>query len=1069
MAVTICPITNVKVQGSLTKDNYDEYSIIFNEHFYTIRIETSKWLDRRRPGELANNWRLKGMLFNNEWDIDQQAVLTSGLLSRLLRMGEFPKNFDEKLNYYILKSYQNGGSEYKQFTVNNNNHLEAYAEDKEEYDRIIEGMLSRDLIHFSSDTTEHFKLTEKGIETAKQLEKIKLFREPIRNKLDGANIFTFSMPNDSFYADTLKNSALSFGSTVVNYDKISDDELGSTISNVRNYLYGNDSDYAIFVKSSLSDKNNTFGSILDIAIEAHATPGKKDHPFIYLAYIDDSGYKLRPRLSDYNDFSFDFRIISNRKRLFKSIEKDWTSRSNKTISGNKYHFPVFKLSEDEKKWLEIVYQQLLKNEYLGDILLLAKRMDEFSYDFKPEKIDQLLVRSGSISLLGIWQIHPESDLFEKFDNVIYAIRTIIKDTGKTDTIESSQIQEIHPDLTSQEILQIFELMHHFGNLQRGMGKREDFSSSLSINSTQIFEQYKNYTGLQSFVNDFLEKNGFKQEQDDINPTNEIPGKEGDLYNETSNFEDIHAHKTAFNIRDKNDVAPVMGVLELANDLAEIIKGFPLEKGQMIGVFGKWGRGKTFFLNELLSVLKTTKDPKSIEYIHIEYPAWKYQETPASWAYLYELFAQNYLGEKKGLKKRITYYTRLISLNYERLGLSPFINLALIVLGSIGTTLLIYVNKYVSYLIPAIPSLLAIGIWSIFKKHKEFSTKAIDIVKQYSTHHSFKEKMGIQADIQNELIKLIKVWIPEEQIGKQKIILVVEDIDRCYEEKILQNIDALRVMLEEDDICKRVIIITAIDERILKNAIRIKYRSIINDIHEGEENENNIDALISEYLDKIFISAIKLGELSISEKDAFFNELIKKEIDSDTIHEAQLNDEKTEDNPYNNAFVERDNIENPIFQYNTHIEEDDGIKASKENITSQSEVEQRIKDRIANQNKFEKLSRIEVKLLKRSIKKFSAATPRKMRIYYYRYLLCKNILINRYALKTLNVWQNEKGIETVLAIISKYTELYTPNEISIQKLSLGEFNSEDTIIVENLPVLKKDYYALLEVLELVIAY
>ena len=102
----------------------------------------------------------------------------------------------------------------------------------------------------------------------------------------------------------------------------------------------------------------------------------------------------------------------------------------------------------------------------------------------------------------------------------------------------------------------------------------------------------------------------------------------------------------------------------------------------------------------------------------------------------------------------------------------------------------------------------------------FSIKAEDVVKKYTNRHSFKNTLGIQADIQEEIIKLLKVWIPTSKIGKKKILLIVEDIDRCSEDKILQNIDALRIMLDDEKLKDKLLVITAIDERILQLAVAL---------------------------------------------------------------------------------------------------------------------------------------------------------------------------------------------------------------------------------------------------------
>ena len=57
---------------------------------------------------------------------------------------------------------------------------------------------------------------------------------------------------------------------------------------------------------------------------------------------------------------------------------------------------------------------------------------------------------------------------------------------------------------------------------------------------------------------------------------------------------------------------------------------------MLGIFGPWGRGKTYFFRQIKDLLKKrTREDETIKYKIIEFNAWKYQDTPAIWAYLYE--------------------------------------------------------------------------------------------------------------------------------------------------------------------------------------------------------------------------------------------------------------------------------------------------------------------------------------------------------------------------------------------------------------------------------------------------
>lgn len=118
-----------------------------------------------------------------------------------------------------------------------------------------------------------------------------------------------------------------------------------------------------------------------------------------------------------------------------------------------------------------------------------------------------------------------------------------------------------------------------------------------------------------------------------------------------------------------DVEPCFSVNEIADSFIcqlDKISESQSENIPMIGVFAPWGRGKSYFLNIVFEQLKNRNKwslkslfkRKSSEqkYNIIKFNAWKYQDTPAIWAYLYEtiykaasrtqkclLFVKNFYG------------------------------------------------------------------------------------------------------------------------------------------------------------------------------------------------------------------------------------------------------------------------------------------------------------------------------------------------------------------------------------------------------------------------------------------
>lgn len=697
-----------------------------------------------------------------------------------------------------------------------------------------------------------------------------------------------------------------------------------------------------------------------------------------------------------------------------------------------FKFPTIRLSDNEKKYLDLIYRLFLENKQVDRAYDLKDFWNNFPPDFDPNKINRLLLQSDRfITLWGIWNIHPESDIFIKFDDVVLSIKYIFQMGIQKPEIDSLQIAEMVPGLTQQEILKIFDLMSLFRNFHRGRGTKADGTSHINIHDEDALQLYRNYQSLQEFLNEFLFANGLDSIKIEQPTAISKPG--------------VGLDKTKFLRRSADDFSPVLGVINLANDLANIIYDLPKEKGQMIGIFGKWGRGKTFLLNELDKVLESQQNKK---YTKVEYHAWKYQETPASWAYLYELICDKYLG-KWEWGNYWHYVCALFKLNWKRVGwFTPLRFL---------TAIAITITVYCSFALPpsfrlGLSAAFLVGSFALLELlRKEYSTKATDLIKKYTIRHSFKATMGLQADIQDELIKLLKVWIPTEKLKKidkpsipHKILLIVEDLDRCYEERIMPNIDALRIMLEDDDIASRLIIITAMDETILKNAICQKYESL--------KPKNNISGLVTEYLDKVFILSVKLGELSGVQRVEYLRELYKNDI---------------KDRKSQSKIPSSDSVINILVP--------DNINSNK---TNEMEQEVSLLRPVEIQNKapeFAHLNIMEIALLESVVEHWEKANPRKISIFYYRFLLFKNILIDRFYASSRDIpWKNRDDIEKLLRLILYYHE---PDKFESLRADKGKAMKKASEMQKNIigPTEfnitgdKTDGMILYDVLDMVIAY
>ncbi len=133
----------------------------------------------------------------------------------------------------------------------------------------------------------------------------------------------------------------------------------------------------------------------------------------------------------------------------------------------------------------------------------------------------------------------------------------------------------------------------------------------------------------------------------------------------------------------DNLPPALNIEKIAKVFSLYLVNYNSEDtSTILGIFGKWGRGKTYLFKEIKKYIKTDMNVDNIYFC--DFQPWKYQETESAWAYLYERILNSYIEKdidkskdnkvKVFLKKikRITY------LNINRLGsLKLWISLILI--------------------------------------------------------------------------------------------------------------------------------------------------------------------------------------------------------------------------------------------------------------------------------------------------------------------------------------------------------------------------------------------------------
>lgn len=420
-----------------------------------------------------------------------------------------------------------------------------------------------------------------------------------------------------------------------------------------------------------------------------------------------------------------------------------------------------------------------------------------------------------------------------------------------------------------------------------------------------------------------------------------------------------AHKIDYAFRDQ-DAKPCFGVRRVANEFVsqlnkivqskvndtqrekqnDVPQSDRTEPSQpndlcMFGIFGQWGRGKTYLWHQIRDIITDRNDNqegKPIHYDIVEFNAWKYQDTPALWAYLYETIYN------KG-NCWIRFRNRVYQIKTHT-SLCLYITLFLC-LCVVATIVVRFCNfSFIWKVIAGATGIIA-TISSLFSMIEQIHIFHTNI----QAHCGYRTTLGIQNEVEKDLEKLLRTWVCKRQISRHRILLYVDDIDRCDEDKMISILDSLRTILENPEIQKRLVVVCSLDRDRIVAAIQKKY--LPTQPNDGNPAQRNI---VTEQLDKLFIFSVGLPQLDTTQQQRF--------IDCLSQNTAKEQDKL----PYSTARTEQS-------LYSTTV------GALQDKQISEKEI-------IAWLHKF-----IEDK-------KDYSLTPRKLRIIYYRMLFANNLMADQ---------------------------------------------------------------------------
>ena len=273
----------------------------------------------------------------------------------------------------------------------------------------------------------------------------------------------------------------------------------------------------------------------------------------------------------------------------------------------------------------------------------------------------------------------------------------------------------------------------------------------------------------------------------------------------------------------------------------------------IGVFGDWGSGKSSILQIIYNELKGDDDKLKDGTLVMYFNGWVFEGYDDAKAALLESIIEKF-DKHKQLGSIIKDETKklLKSVNWMRvLGLG-FKNIVL-------PTATAYATGGLS-LIPFLAQKIA-GI-----NPAELSEKFTGENAEASLKELMKDKEEDDTTLVREFREDFKKMIDKSNI--KKLVVIIDDLDRCTYERIIENLEAIKLFLNVE---KTAFIIGA-DPRIVRNAIEFRYKT---EHKISTDSENKNQRIVSDYLEKLIQIPYTLPKLSDHEVETYMTLLFAK--------------------------------------------------------------------------------------------------------------------------------------------------------------------------------------------------
>jgi len=304
-----------------------------------------------------------------------------------------------------------------------------------------------------------------------------------------------------------------------------------------------------------------------------------------------------------------------------------------------------------------------------------------------------------------------------------------------------------------------------------------------------------------------------------------------------------------------------GHLDIVDNLKKIILNCP--SPFTIGLFGKWGSGKTTILNALR---KKMQDNNKDNIAVVSFDVWKYEGDSLRRTFLKEIAKQL----QKNLPKNYELNERLEKSVQKIIEKGKFVYNWKLLLPLFGIIVLISIFLYFKY-----PQNFGTYLSILFGGVTSFSVLFVWIIQQAiksETTVFSSERLQDPYEFEEEFRKITK------GISPKHLLVIIDNLDRCIHGKAVELLSTIKTFLAKDidvDENNKCIFLIACDDEAIKTHLKNVYSINQNSTINNTSNDTSFSA--DEFLRKFFNVSLQIPDFIDAELQTYTEDLLK-EID-----------------------------------------------------------------------------------------------------------------------------------------------------------------------------------------------